>query len=42
MEKNFNFLAAINGIYNLNDEAGELNYFGTLLIYFKRYRGNGI
>lgn len=34
MEKNFNFLATINGIYNLNEEAAELNYFDTLLIYF--------
>nr|DAI41974.1 MAG TPA: hypothetical protein [Caudoviricetes sp.] len=34
MDKNFNFLTTINGIYNLNEEAAELNYFDTLLIYF--------
>ena len=34
MDKNFNFLTIINGIYNLNEETTELNYFDTLLIYF--------
>lgn len=34
MDKNFNFLTVINGIYNLGEESLKLNYFDTLLIYF--------